>query len=168
MSRLRGLRAIALIAVAAGCAQPDRFSDELEGKSWEAEKALLPAYPKQENLVPFYVGRALPFSFFVDRASVTVGRDGVVRYTLVARSSSGATNVSYEGIRCQTYERRVYGFGRSDGTWSPASNSQWAPIDRLSTSPATSLADDFFCSERGYVKTTEDALRAMARGNLLR
>ena len=168
MNHTRRLRAIALVAVAAGCAQPDRFSDELEGKSWEAEKALLPAYPKQENLVPIYVGRALPFSFFVDRASVTVGRDGVVRYTLVARSYSAATNVSYEGIRCETYERRVYGFGRSDGTWSQARNSQWAPIDRLSTSPATSLADDLFCSERGRVRTTEDALQALARGNLLR
>ena len=168
MSGLRGLHAVALFVVAAGCAQPDRFSDELDGKSWEAQKALLPAYPKEENLVSIYVGRALPFSFSVDRASVTVGRDGVVRYTLVARSSSGATNVSYEGIRCETYERRVYGFGRSDGTWSPARSSQWTPIDRLSTSPATSLADDLFCSERGGVRTTEDALQALARGNQLR
>ena len=168
MSRLGGLHAIAVIAVAAGCAQSDQLSDELEGKSWEAEKAFLPAYPKEENLVPIYVGRARPFSFFVDRVSVTVGRDGVVRYTLVARSASEATNVSYEGIRCQTYEHRVYGFGRSDGTWAQARNSQWIPIDRLSTSPATSLADDLFCSERGRVRTTDEAQQALARGNRAR
>jgi hypothetical protein len=168
LSRVRGLCAIALSAVAAGCAQPDQFSDELEGKSWEAEKALLPAYPKQENLVPIYVGRALPFSFLVDRVSVTVGRDGVVRYTLVARSASEATNVSYEGIRCETYEHRVYGFGRSDGTWAQARNSLWVPIGRLSASPATSLADDLFCPERGRVRTTEEAQQALARGNQLR
>ncbi|HET7766160.1 MAG TPA: CNP1-like family protein [Burkholderiales bacterium] len=165
---MRGLRAIALVAVAAGCAQSDQFSDELEGKSWEVEKAFLPSYPKGENLVPIYVGRALPFSFFVDRVSVTVGRDGVIRYTLVARSASEATNVSYEGIRCQTYEHRVYGFGRSDGTWAQARNSQWIPIGRLSVSPATSLADDLFCSERGRVRTTDEAQQALARGNRLR
>jgi CNP1-like family len=168
LSRLRALRAIAVVAVAAGCAQADPFSDEFEGKSWEAEKALLPAYPKGENLVPFYVGRALPFSFFVDRISVAVGRDEVVRYTLVARSASGATNVSYEGIRCRTYEHRVYGFGRSDGTWAQARNSRWIPMDRLSTSPGTSLADDLFCSERGRVRTTEEAQQALARANRVR
>jgi hypothetical protein len=127
---------------------------------------LLPPYPKGK-LAPFYVGPSA-FSFFVDAASVTVAQDGPVRYTLIARSASGATNVSYEGIRCDTYESRVYAFGQSDGTWSQATQSQWAPIDRLASSPQTALADDFFCSQRGPVRTTEDALAALARGNLTR
>jgi hypothetical protein len=76
--------------------------------------------------------------------------------------------VSYEGIRCRSYERRVYAFGRSDGAWSQASNSRWGPIVRLATEPQTALANDFFCTERGPVRTTEDALRALARGNLQR
>jgi hypothetical protein len=160
----RGARALAVVALAAGCAQSRPFADELDAKPWEARKALLPPYPRGETLVPFYVGPSV-FSYFIDRASIRVGEDGVVRYTLLARSASGATNVSYEGIRCGTYERRVYAFGRADGTWSQASNTNWMPIDRLASDPQTALADYMFCSERGPVSSTEDALEALDRGN---
>jgi len=159
----RGARALALLALAAGCAQPRTFTDELDTKPWEAQKALLPPYPKAASMVPFYVGPG-PFAFFVDSGSVRVGQDGVVRYTLIARSRSGATNVSYEGIRCEGYARRVYAFG-SDASWSRATNSQWVPINRLAAEPQTALANDFFCPERGPVRTTEEALRTLALGN---
>ena len=162
MRRLGVVCAFALAAT--GCAHYDPLKDDLDGKPWEIQQTLLPPAPKDGNLIPFYVGPT-PFAFFLDRASVSVGPDGVVRYTLIARSSSGGTNVSYEGIRCRSYERRVYAFGRSDGGWSQASNSRWAPIFRLATEPQTALADDFFCTERGPVRTTEEALRALGRGN---
>jgi hypothetical protein len=163
----RGALSLAALALAAGCAgRTSPFVDELAAKPWEGQKALLPPYPNGK-LVPFYVGPSA-FSFFVDPASVKVGDDGAVRYTLVARSASGATNVSYEGIRCGAYESRVYAFGQSDGTWSRATNSQWTPINRLATSPQASLSDDFFCSQRGPVRTTDDALAALARGNFVR
>jgi hypothetical protein len=160
----RGARALAAILVAAGCAQSPTYTDELEAKPWDAQKPLLPPAPKSGDLVPFYVGPT-PFAFFVDRASVKVGQDGVVRYTLIARSRSGATNVSYEGIRCATYSRRAYAFGEPDGNWSQARNAQWVPIDRLAADPQTALANDFFCPDRGPVRTTEEALRALALGN---
>jgi len=161
----RGFRAIALSLLAAGCAAyPITYTDELDAKPWEAQKALLPPAPKVSDLVPFYVGPT-PFAFFVDRSSVKVGEDGVVRYTLVARSNSGATNVSYEGIRCATYARRAYAFGEPDGGWSRARNTQWTPIDRLASDPQTALANDFFCPGRGPVRSTEEALRALALGN---
>ena len=164
MTPARGARALALAVLAAGCAHPMTYTDELDAKPWEAQKPLLPPAPKGADLVPFYVGPR-PFAFFVDRSSVKVGEDGVVRYTLVARSSSGATNVSYEGIRCATYARRAYAFGESDGSWSQARNTQWTPIDRLASDPQTALANDFFCPDRGPVRSTEEALRALALGN---
>ena len=166
MTWSRGLCALSLVIVAAACAQPKRpAGDDLEGKPWEAQKALLPPYPSQGGLIPFYVSPAVPFAFSVDPASVGVGQDGVVRYTLIARNASTAMNVSYEGIRCDTYERKVYAYGRSDGTWSQARNSQWAPITRMDANPQGALANDFFCPERGPVQTTDEALRALARGN---
>jgi len=162
----RGGRALAAIVLAAGCAGQSRsFSDELDAKPWEARKTLLPPYPKDGALSPLYVGGPATFSYFVDRAAVKVGDDGVVRYTLIARSASGASNVSYEGIRCGAYERRVYAYGTPAG-WSQAGNSKWLPINRLASEPQTALADDIFCSERSQVRTTQDALDALARGNL--
>ena len=166
MSGLRGLcaLALALAALPIGCAQPQEALDDLDSKPWDAQKALLPSYPKEGNLIPFYVGPARPFAFFVDSASVSVGPGGLVRYTLVARSPSAATNVSYEAIRCETYERKVYAFGRADGTWAQARSSEWVPIGRSQGNQQMSLADDFFCPGR-RVQTREEALQALARGN---
>jgi CNP1-like family protein len=138
--------------------------DDFGRKPWEEQRALLPPYPKG-GLVPVYVGPVRPFDFFVDPGSVSVGNDGVVRYTLIARSASGAVNVSYEGIRCTTEERRTYAFGAPDGTWSQARNSEWIRITRMQANPHAALADDFFCHERARVRATEEILQALARGN---
>lgn len=164
MTPARGAHALALALLAAGCAHPITYTDDLDGKSWEAQKPLMPPAPKSADLVPFYVGPT-PFAYFVDRSSVKLGEDGVLRYTLVARSGLGATNVSYEGIRCATYSRRAYAFGVADGSWTQARNSQWIPMDRLAADPQTVLANDFFCPDQGPVRSTEDARRALALGN---
>jgi hypothetical protein len=155
---------LALVLFTTACAQPKLSTgDDLDGKLWEDQKASLPPYPKQGSLVPIYVSPAIPFAFFVDAVSVSVGQDGVVRYTLIARSASAVMNVSYEGMRCETYERKVYAFGRSDGTWSQARNSQWTPISSIQPNQHLTLAVDFFCSQR--VQNSEQALRALVRGN---
>lgn len=132
-----------------------------EDKPWEEQKWSLPEYPAMESLVGFDAGPTSAFRFFVDPASVSLGQDGVVRYTLVARSSSGALNVSYEGLRCATRERRLYAFGRDDKTWAPARSSDWA---RISSSPHhVALADDYFCPARGTVRSAEEAVAALKR-----
>ena len=63
---------------------------------------------------------AIGQSLFVDEASVHYGSDDVIRYTMVIVSPSGARNVTFEGMRCETGERRLYAFGRADGSWSRA------------------------------------------------
>ena len=142
---------------------PGGFKPEFkEDQPWEEQKWSLPAYPAEENLVGFDAGPASSFRFFVDKTSVSVGKDGVIRYTLVARSSSGATNVSYEGLRCASQERRLYAFGRADKTWAEARNTDWA---RISFSPHhLALADEYFCPPRGEVRTAEEAVAALKRG----
>lgn len=164
MRGFSGLCALALAALAVACAQTQLLPDDFDGKPWEAQKVLLPPYPKEGNLIPFYVGPARPFAFFVDSASVSVWRGGVVRYTLIARSPSAAMNVSHEAIRCDTNERKVYAFGRDDGTWAQARNSEWLPIDRSQVNPQLSLTDGFFCSGRRF-QTSDEAVQALARGN---
>ena len=156
--------AVVLFAVVACAAQPQQ--DEFDGKPWEVLKKQLPSYPKPENMLRIHVGRPTDFQFFVDAASVSVGPDGIVRYTLIARSTDGAVNVSYEGIRCLPLERKLYAFGRSDNTWSPAQIAQWVRIRRTQSSQQhAALAEDFFCPERGWVRTAEEAVQALRRGN---
>jgi CNP1-like family protein len=139
-----------------------------ENKPLEEQKASLPAYPADENLIRFEVGPTSAFDFFVDAKSVSVEKDGVIRYTLVARSPSGALNVSYEGIRCESRERKLYAFGRSDKTWAPARSADWVGIPSGRTYPNSQqavLADEFFCPAQGKVRSTEEAVTALKRGS---
>jgi len=134
-----------------------------EDKPWEEQKSSLPAYPADRDLVRFDVGPTSVFDFFVDSNSVSVGKDGVVRYTLVARSPSGALNVSYEGIRCDTRQRKLYAFGRSDKTWAQARSADWVHIPDLASAPGNhqaALADEFFCV-RGTAQSADAAVKAL-------
>ena len=138
---------------------------ESEGRPRDEQKPQLPPFPKEEDLVRIQIDGALSFDFFVDLESVSVGRDGVVRYTLVARSVGGATNIAYEGIMCRGRERKLYAFGRADKTWSAARNPQWAsisdlPVNRLQAA----LHDWFFCPARIIVRDTEEARRLLKSG----
>lgn len=83
---------------------------------WQEFAVQLPPQPKAENLVVFYVGPTTTMKFAIDVNSLSTGTDGMVRYTLISTSSSGAENVNYEGIRCQTAERKLYAFGHQDGS----------------------------------------------------
>ncbi len=157
-----------LLTTAVAVAQPAQrfnYTPDFEERAWEEQQAQLPPYPKQENLVRINLGAAASFDFFVDAVSVGVGSDGVVRYSLIAKSSSGALNVSFEGIRCSTRERKLYGFGRSDGTWSKARSSEWTPITRVQVNVQhAALADDYFCPMRGIVRSADEAISALRRG----
>ncbi|MCU6432347.1 CNP1-like family protein [Undibacterium sp. Jales W-56] len=117
--------------------------DEAE-KEW-AEVALhLPGAPDASNLVSFYASGSQ--SFAIDVKSLSITGDGIIRYSLVAVSSSGAKNVSYEGIRCSTYEKKLYAFGRPDGSWSRSRRNQWDHISALNVNKQHStLFNDYFC-----------------------
>jgi len=134
-------------------------------KPWVEIEAHLPPYPKAENLLPFYVSAATDNNFFVDAASISVGTDDVVRYTLVVKSAAGAENVSYEGIRCGTRDFKLYAFGRSDGTWAKARTAKWQDIrykDRNRQQHV--LYDDFFCPNKIMVTSPEAAVKALKNG----
>lgn len=122
------------------------FDQDYEDKTWTELEVQFPAFPEKNNLVQFKVGAIADTSFFVDLNSLSVGTDEVIRYTLVALSSSGARNVSYEGMRCATGERRLYAFGRSNGTWSRAKSNQWVRIHGTSNSYLVELFSNYFCT----------------------
>ena len=77
------------------------------------------------------IGLDIPGSslrFGVDPASITVGSDAVVRYVVVATSSTGTTNAIYEGIRCSTSEVKVYARHNPDTGWAWAKNPEWVSL----------------------------------------
>lgn len=134
-------------------------------KPWVEIEAQLPPYPKDENLLPVFVSAATDNRFFVDSASISVGGDGVVRYTLIVKSTAGASNVSFEGIRCASHERRLYAFGRKEGSWSRARSAKWEPISYKDRNRQHHvLHDDFFCPNGIVVKDSAEAVDLLKRG----
>jgi len=124
----------------------------------------LPAYPKRENLIEFVVSAASSFRFFVDQASLAVGKDGVIRYTLVARSPAGVENVSYEGIRCKSGTYKVYALGREDGKWIER-GSDWRPIEPKGAHGwHLVLRREYFCPQRVPIFDAAEGVDALRRG----
>lgn len=135
--------------------------DDLE-KPWQEVALQLPAAPQPENLLPFFVSATATQSFAVDAKSLSVGSDGVVRYTLVATSPAGARNMSYEGIRCATYERKLYAFGHPDGSWTRSRRDQWERINgNAANRQHAALFKDYFCSETSVAGGADDIARRL-------
>lgn len=137
------------------------FDYEFEAdKPWVEVAAQLPAPPRAENLIEFTVSSIASHRYSIDTASISVGKDKVVRYTVVIDAAGGARNVSFEGIRCETGERRLYAYGQPDGSWSKARNAGWENIKRRSLlSYHKPLFETFFCPDGLSVRTAEDAVR---------
>ncbi len=133
----------ALLLPLAVCAQENPATSD---KSEDPTPLVLPAAPAKENLLPFYVSAQATMNFAIDAPSVNVTPDGVVRFTLVITSSEGARNVSHEGIRCKTAERKLYATGGADGNWSTSRNDAWTQIrDVGANRQYAALFSDYFC-----------------------
>ena len=161
------LLAMAQISIAQQLEFNKNFNDE-EVKPWEEIEAALPSAPKDENLLPFYVGPTATQAFALDAKSLSIGKDGVVRYTLVAVSRGGAKSISYEGIRCASFEHKIYAFGRDDGTWSRSRRDQWEGIVRSKVNRQhAALAQDYFCSNLTVMGNEKDILQRIKSGKTL-
>lgn len=124
----------------------------------------LPAAPNAKNLIAFDPGRPTTMKFLIDPASLSVGADGIVRYTLVARGDGSAVNVSFEGIRCKTREHKVFAYGRADGSWNQPRDPQWARISQNAAGPTFTLYQDFFCPARQIVASATEAVEGLRAG----
>ncbi len=174
--RLRGALLAAALAAAAlpaaaqntndprvtGSGRSDWERDQDE-RNWKEGDVKLPPAPKAEGLIEFFPSSASSFRFFIDPASLALDADGVVRYTLVARSASGHDNVTYEGIRCRTNSVRIYAYGNA-GAWS-RSSSDWKQIEAKAVQRwHNELRSRYFCPVGLPILTTAEGLSALKRG----
>lgn len=152
------------VGVAGESASMAGVEDEAENARWQEAAWEMPAFPQADALVPFYVSAATSNRFFVDAASLKVTDDGVVRYTLLVLTPEGGRNVGFEGMRCETRERRLYASGRSDGTWSMSRNKRWFPVlDAASNRQYMALFVDYFCPGGVIVRDAEEAVLRLKR-----
>lgn len=103
-----------------------------EDEPWQEQQLReLPPFPEDDRLleIPFEHPGAR-FRFLIDPESLSVGEDGVVRYTLILESvRSGNRNILYEGMRCATREYKTQAYGTRKGKFRPLAKPRWLSID---------------------------------------
>jgi hypothetical protein len=92
----------------------------------------------------------------------------VVHYTLVARSSTGAQNVSFEGMRCNSGEVRMHALGVPErdggGAWT-GKPGPWRPIEPRSVQRwHNALYREYFCPQREPIASAREGIEALRRG----
>ena len=96
---------------------------------WKESEAPPPPAFDVGKLVTFEVSPNSALVYGVDPASIAISKsDGLVRYVMVASSSSGARNVIYEAIRCTTGEVKTYAHYSPQGQWSLLDKPQWRSL----------------------------------------
>jgi hypothetical protein len=145
--------AAAALAIVAGCGSSPQLPD--------ADQAVaLPDYPRAAGLIEFAVPPG-SMRFFVDAPSVSVSeKEGLVRYTLVARSPENAENVSYEAMSCLMGQYRVQAVGRLDRSWA-GRGGEWRAI---ADNWRRTLYREYFCPQNEAIRSAADGVRALQQG----
>ena len=166
LRRILAFIAAAVLGAAAAQAQWSGWEQEFDEnqKPWKEIEAKLPSYPKDADLLAFDAGGATSHRFFIDAPSLSIGEDGVVRYTLVVKTAGGAMNVSFEGIRCELREVKVYALGQVKGEWTRARNPQWRRIEyREVNRHHGTLFADYLCQGSGSERAPLPNVKAVVQ-----
>ena len=148
---------------------PFEYDFDANTKAWSELQNLLPPYPRRENFVAISLGNRSSNRFYVDYNSVSADLDGVVRYGVVVESPSGAQTVSFEGMRCETGERKIYAFGHpgKDGgsTWQRNRYARWEAIQgRTLNDIRSELYRHYFCTVNGTARLADIQYRLKSGG----
>jgi hypothetical protein len=146
---------------------PEDIGGVPEVKEFKEDALSLPAYPDDAALIEFRPRGNSKNRFYVDRNSVSLGSDWVVRYTAVIKSPSGVANVSYEAMRCKTSAYKVYAYGTRNGAWTNAREPKWQDVDRTAASFRYSLWADYLCDGEGVRGRNAKDLIARLKGDPL-
>jgi hypothetical protein len=117
--------------------------------------------PNPKTLVPFYVSQHTIFKFAVDTDSILIGADGVTRYIVVMTSPNGNVQAQYEGIRCDSFQWRLYGTLLNDA-WKENPLSSWQEIkSNVANRYQAALAQGAFCNFDTQEKSIKLILQAL-------
>jgi hypothetical protein len=138
--------------------------DESLGYKWQEGKTTLPPYPSDENLL---AARRFPPStvtLLIDRSSISVGKDRVIRLAYVVESDGGARNAFFEGFRCGKGEYKSYAYGTAQGSFEPVKQPLWQPIPRTTLNNfRRDLYDNLLCQNYGVPRQPREVLEQLDR-----
>lgn len=118
-----------------------------------------------KRLVPVEMSVQSQLKWGIDPTSVKMTSDGIIRYVIVAQSSSGVVNAMYEGIRCNKAEFRRYARHNPGSGWVKSTDSDWTPLSKTGASrhPET-LAKGGMCDGAAPPSSVAEAVRKLNAG----
>jgi len=123
------------------------YNEDLE-VPWVELETKVKMVPEDQDLVQVELSSLPPgMQLYIDMKNIEVGEDYVTRTWLVARSTSGAYNASYEGLKCSDRSYKVYAY------YNPVRSTplrkvnlpRWKEASR-SSNYRHELMEDFLCS----------------------
>jgi hypothetical protein len=121
--------------------------------------------PNKSALQPFYVSQTTIFKFAVDTNSILIGSDGITRYIVVITNPSGGQQSQYEGIRCDSFQWRLYGTF-DNNKWNENPLGSWAAIrSNIPNRYQAALAQGAFCNFASQEKSMPVIMKALNPSN---
>lgn len=142
-----------------------QFKDP-DAEPWQEAAVVPPSSFSTEELQPFEVSQGSALNYGIDPKTLAVGDDGVVRYVMVARSSSGALNALFQGLRCATAEVKTYArWNNNTSSWNTSSKEEWQPLSFSGfVRPAMMLARAGICDGKTINGTPQKMLHTLKHG----
>jgi len=106
--------------------------------------------------------------FGIDPKTLSIGKDGVLRYVMVATSSSGAMNAMYEGIRCSTGEYKTYARYFPGSGWSKASSVEWQALRGTRSTSTWYFSKQGGCPDGGTAVRVDEVLHELKRSTYIK
>ncbi len=118
--------------------------------------------PNPKTLLPFYVSQTTIFKFAIDTQSILIGNDGVTRYMVQITSPSGSKQTQYEGIRCDSFQARLYGTYEANSSWRENPLGGWSAIkDNIPNRYQAALAQGAICNLSSQVKSVNTVIQSL-------
>jgi hypothetical protein len=154
---LRSLRLLVALTLASYAAFSSAQLAPADPDWKEADTPPPPAF-ELARLVPFDVSVNSSMKWGIDPQAMTIGKDSVIRYVVVAQSPSGVMNAMYEGIRCATGDFKTYARYNKDSGWNTVAQPQWQPF--LGTH-AHRLARQGVCTNSAPAQSVREVVQTM-------
>ncbi len=135
----------------------------LDSPEWVEAATPAPPQFSVNSVLPLDMPPYVSVKVGVDPQTIAVGEDGVVRYVVVMRNTSGNTSASYEGIRCSSDEVKTYARWSASGQWNLLAHPEWKAVsDNMPSHHAQVFARQAACVNHATTSKQEviDALKA--------
>ncbi len=137
----------------------DRY-EPTEKDIWKESRITLPPYPLDRNLISVPLPERDNLKIYIDEKSISLLPDRAIRFSLIVESPTGARNVFYDAIRCETKEYKTYAFGTTKSTFQLVKNPKWRKIPYYPTNAFRyHLYEYVVCGKDGSALPPEELVR---------